>query len=227
MKRILSFLIVVLFVSSCGKKKVEEKVVERKREFNQELADELRKMAEVDQVAAYIPQGEYKNMTDEEWNSFKDSVFTTHGNRLKQIFEEDGFVGYDLAGKEGSQNFWLMIQHCDFDPDFQMSVLEKMKVEVEKDNAKPSNYGLLVDRVKLNTGQDQVYGTQVSYNLEICQAYAKNLADRENVNKRRKEIGLEPLEKYLNEMSVMNFEMNKEYYVKKGITAPKLYSVKY
>ena len=47
--------------------------------------------------------------------------------------------------------------------------------------------------------------------------------NRINVNKRRKEIGLEPLEEYLNYMTEMNFEMNKEFYAKKGVTEPKLY----
>ncbi|NJB70521.1 hypothetical protein GGR42_000983 [Saonia flava] len=194
-----------------------------KKEFNQDLADELKRMAEVDQIAAYIPQGEYKEMTESEWQSFKDSVFTTHQKRIEEVFNEFGFVGYDVVGKEGSSNFWVMVQHSDHNPEFQKEVLKKMKVEVDKGNTDSRNYGLLVDRVKLNTGQAQVYGTQVSYNMEVCQAFPKNLGDSINVNKRRKEIGLEPLENYLNDMAKMNFEMNKEHYSKKGVMEPKLY----
>lgn len=118
-----------------------------------------------------------------------------------------------------------MVQHSDHNPDFQKEVLEKMKIEVAKKNADSRNYGLLVDRVNLNNNQPQVYGTQVDYDLEICQAYPRNLADSATVNQRRKEIGLQPLEEYLNEMTLMNFEMNKEYYAKKGVTEPKLYIV--
>lgn len=183
-------------------------------------------MAEVDQVAAYIPQGKYQEMTDEEWKFFKDSVFTTHQKRLKQIYDKYGFVGFDLAGEEGSRNFWLMVQHSDHNPDFQKKVLEKMKIEVDKGNAIPSNYGLLVDRVKLNTGEKQVFGTQVTYNMETGQAYPRDLEDSLNVNKRRKSVGLEPIEEYLNQMTEMHFEMNKEIYLKKGVTKPKLYELK-
>ena len=43
------------------------------------------------------------------------------------------------------------------------------------------------------------------------------------MNKRRKSIGLEPIEIYLNGMSEMHFEMNKENMLKRGITEPKLY----
>lgn len=225
MKKIIGILIIGLLLFGCKEKTSEKREIKEKIEFNQELANELKKMAEIDQIAAYIPQGEYKKMTDIQWNSYKDSVFTTHEMRLKQIFKQYGFVGFDLAGKEGSQNFWLMIQHSDHNPDFQKEVLEKMKIEVDKGNAKPSNYGLLVDRVMLNIGKQQVYGTQVDYNMETGQAFPRNLKDSSEVNKKRKSIGLEPIEEYLNGMSEMHFEMNKEGYIKKGITEPKLYKI--
>jgi hypothetical protein len=197
---------------------------ERKIEFNQKLADELKTMAEVDQIAAYIPQGEYKQWSTEKWDNFKDSVFTTHKKRLEEIFENVGYPGYSLVGEKGSQNFWLMVQHCDSDPAFQSRVLEKLKIEVDNKNADGSNYGLLTDRVKINTGEKQVYGTQVSYN-SLGQAYPKDLADSVNVNKRRAEVGLEPIEEYLNMMTQMHFEMNKEYLKSKGITKPILYKM--
>lgn len=225
MNKIYQIIVIGILIISCKEKPVDKKTSERKIEFNQELASELKKMAEIDQIAAYIPQGEYKKLSKEEWNSFKDSVFTTHQKRLKGIFDQNEFVGIDLAGEEGSQNFWLMVQHSDHNPDFQKEVLEKMKVEVEKENAIPSNYGLLVDRVKINTGQKQIYGTQVTYNMNIGQAYPKNLKDSLNVNQKRKSIGLEPIEEYLNRMTEMYFEMNKQYYLDKGITEPKLYKI--
>ena len=226
MKKPITILLIAVLSFGCKQNTSDSKPVQEKVTFNQELADELKRMAEVDQIAAYIPQGEYKKLTNEEWNAFKDSVFTTHQKRLKQIFDQHGFVGFDLAGEEGSQNFWLMVQHSDHDPDFQKEVLNKMKIEVDNKNAKPSNYGLLVDRVRLNTGEKQVYGTQVTYNMETGQAYPKSLEDSLHVNERRKSVGLEPIEDYLNVMTQMHFEMNKEYYSKKGVTEPTFYETK-
>ena len=228
MKELSQIILIILILYGCNSKSDnQQKDITNpnpeKIKFNQDLANELKKMAEVDQIAAYIPQGEYKKMTKVQWNSFQDSVFTTHKNRIKQIFEKYGFVGFDLVGEEGSQNFWLMVQHSDHDPDFQKVVLEKMEIELYKKNVKPSNYGLLVDRVRLNSGEKQIFGTQVSYNMETGQAYPKNLEDSLNVNKRRKSIGLEPIEVYLNVMTEMHFEMNKKNYTEKGITEPKLY----
>ena len=193
-----------------------------KIDFNQRLADELKSMAEIDQVAAYIPQGKYKQLTQQQWERFKDSVFTTHKVRLEKIFDEFGYPGYDLVGKEGSNNFWLMIQHSDKDIDFQSRVLEKLKVEVDNKNADGSNYGLLTDRVKINKGEKQIYGTQVTYTID-GQAYPKPLLDSVNVNKKRAEVGLEPIEEYLNMMTLMHFEMNKGNLKSRGISEPKLY----
>mgnify|MGYP000961775738 FL=1 len=119
-----------------------------------------------------------------------------------------------------------MVQHCDFDPDFQKEVLQQMKIEVDKGNALSRNYGLLVDRVNLNTGEKQIYGTQITYNRKTGQAYPRDLEDSLNVNKRRKSVGLEPIEVYLNKMTNRHFQMNKEDMIKRGITEPKLYELK-
>lgn len=225
MNRRFALICIVLITISCKETPKEEALDENNNtSFNQALADELSKMAEKDQVAAYIPQGKHKELSNEDWIKFKDSVFTTHEKRLQEIFNDYGFTGYDLVGKEGATNFWLMVQHSDHNPEFQTKVLEQMKIEVKNNNADPSDYGLLVDRVQLNTGKAQVYGTQVTYNLNTGQAYPRTLSDSINVNERRKSINLEPLEVYLNYMTKMHFEMNKEGYIKdKGIIEPKLY----
>lgn len=223
MNKIYVILLLGILVIGCKEKTTSIKVNQSNVEYNQELEDELRKIAEIDQIVAYIPQGEYQKLTQEEWNSFKDSVFTTNQKRIKEIFDQHGFVGFDLVGEKGSQDFWLVVQHSDHNPKFQKDVLEKMKIELDEGNADPGSYALLVDRVKLNTGQKQIYGTQVDYNFKIAQAYPKNLADSANVNERRRSVGLGSIEIYLNRMSKMNFEMNKTGYIKNGITEPKLY----
>ena len=195
----------------------------KKIEFNQGLADELKLMAEIDQVAANMPQGKYKQWTQERWERFQDSVFVGHKVHLEEIFDEFGYPGYDLIGKDGSNNFWLMVQHSDKDLQFQSRVLEKLEIEVENKNADGRNFGLLTDRVKINSGEKQIYGTQVRYN-SLGQAYPKPLYDSINVNKRREEVGLEQLEQYLDMMTLINFEMNKELLKSKGITKPQLYN---
>lgn len=191
--------------------------------FNQPLADSLNKMKVVDQIAMKPPAGKYAAMTPEAWQQFKDSVAGAHKRILENIFSRYGYPGYDLIGKEGEHSFWLMVQHCDPWPAFQEQVLTAMKLQVTKGNANPSNYAYLVDRVMINTGRKQVYATQVTYNMDSCQALPKPLQDSLTVNARRKAIGMESVEEYLNMVSTVHFEMNKAYFEKKGITKPKLY----
>ena len=215
-------LLVGLLFIGCKEKAVDKKVSEEKVEFNQNLKEELKRMEKIDQIAAYIPQGEYVEMSEKEWGSFKDSVFTTHQKRIAEIFNEFGFVGYDLAGKDGSDNFWVMVQHSDHLPEFQEKVLEEMKKHVDKGNATPQYYGYLVDRVNINTGKEQLYGTQFDYN-EFGQAFPKNITDTTGINGRRISLGLTPMIERMNEMTISHFNMNKEYFAEKGLTEPKLY----
>jgi hypothetical protein len=220
MKKIIQLFFVSLFFVSCAEKQQTQKVT-----YNQVLANQLEEMAKVDQVAAYIRVGEYKKWSLKKWNAFKDSVFTTNKKKLKKIYAENGYPGFDLVGEKGEQNFWLMTQHCDDDPEFQLEILKALEKQVQKKNADARNYGLLTDRVNLNIGKKQVYGTQVSYR-DNGQAHARNLKNSAKVDQLREEIGLEPLEEYLNQMTLSHFEMNKELFIKNGIKSPTLYKVK-
>ena len=225
MNKFFGILIIGIVLFGCKQKSATENANEDTIGFNQELANELENMAEIDQLVASnaFPPKNYSYLTPEQWKIFKDSVFLRNQKRAKEILNTYGFVGFDLAGEKGSRNFWLIVQHSDHNPEFQKEVLKEMKKEVDKQNAISTNYGLLVDRVNLNTGHPQIYGTQVTYNINNGQAYPKTLMDSINVNSRRKTIGLEPIEEYLNGMSEMHFEMNKENYLSKGITEPTLY----
>jgi len=220
-RTILISLITVLTLESCTTTQDQSEAKEVV-EFNQELANELTLMAEVDQTAAWIPEGKFKEYSQEEWQAYKDSVFTTNKNRAEQIFNEYGFPGFDLVGEKGSFNFWLIVQHCDFDPDFQQKVLASMKIEISRDNANKRNFAYLTDRVNKNLDKKIVYGTQVTYN-KFGQAIPQPLEDSVNVDKRRAEVGLEPLVDYLNRMTESHWEMNKENMLNRGITEPKLY----
>lgn len=227
MKSTYKILLIVLVLFGCKNKSADKNEKELTVVFNQELVNELQQMVVIDQVAAVnaFPPDNYSHLSQQKWVAFKDSVYRTNQIQIEEILNTHGFVGYDLAGKEGSANFWLLAQHSDHNPEFQKEVLTKMKIEVDKGNADSRNYGLLMDRVLLNTGQNQMYGTQVSYNPETGQAFARKLADSSKVNERRKSLGFESLEKYLNGMSERHFMMNKKQFQSIGITAPKLYKI--
>jgi len=167
-------------------------------------------MVKIDQLAASNaqPPQEFSSLSQIEWESMKDSIYRANQNRVSEILKEVGYPGFDKVGKAGESNFWVIVQHSDFNPEFQEKVLELMKEEVKKGNANASQIALLTDRIKINRNQKQVYGTQVSYNFITGEAFPLPTEDLENVNARRIEMGLEPIEEYLAGMTQMHMEMN-------------------
>lgn len=124
---------------------------------------------------------------------------------LKQIFQTYGFPNYDLVGEKASTNFWLMIQHQDAHPEFQEEVLVKMKDEADTGKASLSNYAYLIDRVKVNTGKLQIYGTQMRLNAAQTSYEPQPVMEPEKLNERRKAVGLESIESYTDLMNTVYF----------------------
>ncbi|MES2515912.1 MAG: DUF6624 domain-containing protein [Bacteroidota bacterium] len=134
-------------------------------------------------------------------------TFMQNTELLKDIFAEYGFPNYDKVGKETSSNFWLCVQHSDHDLKFQEEVLREMKKQVKRKKANPSNFAFLTDRVNINQHKAQIYGTQVTYDQNKT-AVPKNLENPKGVNNRRKSIGLEPIEEYLEFLTEAHRQMN-------------------
>jgi hypothetical protein len=141
-----------------------------------------------------------------DFEKIEKETFVRHTIVLKEILKKYGFPNFDKVGKESSNNYWLCVQHCDDDVKFQNEVLTVMQKDVKKKKADSKNYAYLKDRVNLNSGKPQIYGTQVTYIDRT--AIPKELQNPRTVNKRRKEVGLEPIEDYLNKMTEMHRLMN-------------------
>jgi len=132
-------------------------------------------------------------------------VIRTNFPVVKKILNTYGFPTYALVGKESAKHYFLLVQHSDFDLPFQQRVLKIMKREVANQNASGQQYAFLVDRIAVNQGKPQIYGTQVMMSgdtkMKPCVAPAK-------LNERRKSVGLEPIEDYLKKCNVLFYQMN-------------------
>jgi hypothetical protein len=113
---------------------------------------------------------------------------------LKEVIAKHGWPSFSMVGKEGAIDAWLLVQHADADPKFQRQCLDLM-TKHPNGEVQPSNVALLTDRVLLAEGKKQIYGTQ--FEFTDGKPMVLNLDDPANVDKRRAEVGLEPLEKYL------------------------------
>jgi len=109
--------------------------------------------------------------------------------------------GYDVVGIQGSRAAGLIVQHADHFVDFQKRSLILMNEALKKNNATPHNVAFLFDRVMVNTGGNQRFGTQ------FRGAEALNLIDIENVDIHRRSFGLESFESYRQRM-MRRFNLN-------------------
>ena len=98
-----------------------------------------------------------------EFEKIKNETFFRNCGILKNIISTYGFPNFDKVGELSSFNFWLCVQHCDKDLKFQKKVLKLMKKELKNKKVNSENYAYLKDRVNINSGKAQVYGTQVEY----------------------------------------------------------------
>ncbi|MES2811299.1 MAG: DUF6624 domain-containing protein [Bacteroidota bacterium] len=211
-------LILTFLILSCS-------TIKLSKTESENLKAEFTEMYKTDQIAAAgKPNGEFANYPVENWTKFKDSVFTQHKNRVENLFNKYGYLGINELGESGANHFWFFVQHSDKFPEFQRNILKSMKKAVKKGNANPNNYAYLMDRVNVNNGEKQLFGTQVDYKMNGQAKPKIGLVDSLNVDQIRKEYNLDSLKKYLNQITEMHFEMNKDYFSKKGITKPNLYN---
>jgi len=172
------------------------------------LYQELAKRAEIDQYAANAFPPESEDISQKRWNQKKDSIFRENKGFAERVLDETGFPGFDRVGTTGSYNYWLLVQHADFDPDFQQRVLDSMKVQLDQNNANPNNYAYLTDRVRVNTGRKQVFGTQLDINMFTGKVKSLPTENWESINERRLSMGLETIEEYLSENQESHMENN-------------------
>ncbi|HKZ49545.1 MAG TPA: DUF6624 domain-containing protein [Candidatus Nanoarchaeia archaeon] len=113
--------------------------------------------------------------------------------RLKQIIKKYGWPSSSLAGTKGEFAAWLIAQHADFDVNFQEKCLNLLK-RLPKTSNRRKIIAYLTDRTLVNRKKKQIYGTQFYHGKP------RPIKDINNLNKRRKQMGLESFETYRKRM---------------------------
>jgi hypothetical protein len=138
-----------------------------------------------------------RDITGEDaWDASVDAENTL---AMKHIVGAIGWPTVSRVGEEASFAAWLLVQHADHDPVFQQRCVDLMKQANEGDVSK-RDIAYLEDRVRVNTGKGQLYGTQFeeTENEEgVVVAYGpKPIEDIAHLDERRASVGLEPFEEY-------------------------------
>lgn len=170
------------------------------------LAKEIKKMRDEDQKMRIKWSGMIQKEKTET-QKFKDLTQALIAKdrlntvRMRSIVEQYGWPTYDLVGRGPSNNAWLIVQHADRNPLFQAKCLPLLKKAVEEDQANPSNYAYLYDRVQVAKGEKQLYATQSTSNNALFEGKFYPIEDESNVQSRREAMNIQrPVEEYASSM---------------------------
>ncbi len=105
---------------------------------------------------------------------------SSHNYWIHKIIQQYGYPTSKMVGADGMKSFWLLVQHQDFDLELQESCLKNCDFALQEQ-------AYLTDRICVNSGKKQIYGTQFNSPIE----------DEKNVNEKRSKMGLSTIEEYL------------------------------
>ena len=112
---------------------------------------------------------------------------------VRGIVDNYGWLGKSEIGDLANQTLFLVIQHSQ-NAKVRKDYFPLLEKSVKMNDSDASYMATMKDRMLVEEGQNQLYGTQsrlVNGNLEL-----HPIEDPENVNKRRKAVGLKKLKRY-------------------------------
>lgn len=153
------------------------------------LRQQLLDMAQVDQEAR---KGEWTRSMVEKLQA----VDAANLPRIKQIVAaHGGLPSAAQVGSDGVSAAWLLVQHADSDVAFQRQVLASVEPMVQRGEISAHDFALLTDRVLVNSGELQRYGSQLAPVDGRWQAKPMQAPDQ--VDQRRASIDQMPLADYI------------------------------
>ena len=111
-----------------------------------------------------------------------------------QLSPPPGQHAVRLPGEEGAAAAWLLAQHADRDPVPQRAFLDALRGAVDQGEASSAHLAYLEDRVRVNAGLPQLYGTQ--FTVTGREFGPHPIEDPQRLDERRAEAGLEPFADY-------------------------------
>jgi hypothetical protein len=140
------------------------------------------------------PQGQHVAwLPDEiaaEWRRIDDD----NTRYLGELVGARGWPGRTLACADGAAAAWLLAQHADRDPVRQRVFLDALRGAVDQGEAPLAHLAYLEDRVRVNAGQPQLFGTQ--FTVTDGEFGPHPIEDPQRLDARRREAGLEPFADY-------------------------------
>ncbi len=138
---------------------------------------------------------------------------TINEKKVTDILDKYGWPTNKRIGEQGNWTICNVIQHAD--NEIRLKYLPLMKQAVIEKKLEPRFLVRAEDRIATEAGEPQIYGGQMKYYPETKSFNVWPVYDPVNIDKRRAEIGLEPIAKFLKNR--FNFEWNLKEQIKRTV----------
>jgi len=120
-------------------------------------------------------------------------IFEGNTNLLKQFINENGWPTKEQYGSEIISAAWLIAQHSDHDPMFQLQCLSLIIADLHHDDKDSmQDIAFLLDRILVNMNKKQIFGTQLNGDFVVPDTITPK-----NLDSLRKKFGLESIKEYI------------------------------
>ncbi len=113
---------------------------------------------------------------------------------MKQVVAKQGWPTRSQVGLDGTRAAWLLVQHADLDVVFQRKCLGLMEAYKSSDQINQADLAYLTDRVLVNEGKPQFYGTQ--FHVVDGERRPRPIRGAEALDQRRKAMGMSTMKEY-------------------------------
>jgi hypothetical protein len=215
-------LVIILFAlatSSCAqeKKTSKEQQPEKERLLNKEyliaVLDTVYR-AEQEPIRSRDAMMEKYGVESKQAQEYQEIYERNHivnEKKVREILDKYGWPDKDVIGEQGNITICAVIQHSD--NEIRLKYLPMMKQAVKEKKLEPRFLVRAEDRIATERGDLQIYGGQMKYYPETKTFNVWPVYDPVNIDKRRAEIGLEPIAEFLKNR--FNFEWNLEEQLKR------------
>lgn len=183
----------IAFVISLNAQSIEPKTVETVKAVLRKVRDNDQAMRKEihEKTKIYKPNSpEIKTLWDKQnKNDAENQKIVT------EILEKYGWPKVSDYGNNGpAEVVFLVIQHAGLE--YQKRYFELARTAAECGDLMKSSFALLEDRILIEEGKKQIYGSQVRIDQKTGKPSFYPIKDEVNVDKRRAEVGLQPISEY-------------------------------
>mgnify|MGYP006865024451 FL=1 len=194
----IGILLALIMSIACDRKSSPKQQVQVKSQ-TVDLAATLDTIWQTEQIpirkrdSAFHAYGDQSNMYKKYQSIYKKNHLINEQKVAKIL--KDEWPSLNEIGEQGNLTICNVLQHSS--PETRLKYLPLMRQAVKNKELSPWLLARTEDRIATDRGQLQIYGGQIKYYPETESFDVWPIKDPENVDKRRAEIGLEPMAEYL------------------------------